>query len=118
MMVPVFLYVVAVKLSRGGPSPLAPDWLAGVLPNLACAAVVPLAAFVSPRALRFRDFITFDALICAGLCGYEVAQLWMPRRTFDTNDLWASAAGAVFALLPGAVVFAATRRPTDPSGPD
>src|SRR4029077_5456800 len=85
-------YTAAVKLTRGGSSALAPEWLAGVLPNLVCGAVVPLAAFLSGRAIRFRDFLLFDALVLAGLCAYEVAQLWMPRRTFEWGDLWASGA--------------------------
>src|SRR5262245_22747634 len=106
-------YTAAVKLSRAGSSALAPEWLAGVLPNLVCAAVVPLAAFLSGRAIRFRDFLLFDALVLAGLCGYEVAQLWMPRRTFDWDDLWASGAGALAALAVGAGLFLVTcRAPT------
>lgn len=110
LILPVFVYAVAAKLTRGSHH-LAPEWLEGVLPNLACGAAVPVAIFLSPRALRFRDYLLFDALILFGLCAYEVAQIWMPKRTFDWNDLWASGIGAAVAVVAGAGVFASSRKP-------
>src|SRR4051812_32625223 len=102
-------YVAAVKLTREGAAPLAPAWLAGALPNLVCGAVLPLAAFLSRRPVRAVDFLWMTLSSLAGLWLYEVAQIWMPRRTFDWDDVWASAAGAVLALPLGAAFFLATR---------
>jgi hypothetical protein len=45
----------------------------------------------------------------AGLGLYEVAQLWMPLRTFDWGDLAATAAGSVAALVLGAGCLSLTR---------
>src|SRR5262245_38917912 len=113
-MASAFVITAAAKLSRSGPDRLGPGrpaWLVGVLPNFVCGAAVPLAAFLSPRVLRPREYGAFVALVLVGLCGYEAAQLWLPRRTFDTDDLLASGAGALVALVVGAGLFVATRRP-------
>ena len=103
------VYVATVKLTRDGSVHLATDWLAGVLPNFVCGAVVPLAAFLSRKSLRFRDFLWMTLLTSIGLSVYEFAQLWMPRRTFDWDDILASIAGAFLALIIGAGFFVATR---------
>ena len=102
-------YIAAVKLSRGGSIALAPEWLIGVLPNLVGSAVLPQAVFFSTRAVRVRDFLMFAVFTMAGLCVYEVAQLWMPRRTFDLNDLWATVAGTVVAGIVGTGFFICSR---------
>jgi VanZ like family len=101
-------YVAAVKLTREGDSVLASAWLAGVLPNLVCGAIVPLVAFLSRRALRVGDFLWMTLFTLVGLCLYEFAQLWMPRRTFDWDDVWATMAGALLALVVGAGFYLAT----------
>lgn len=98
-------YVAIVKLTREGESALATAWLAGVLPNLVCAALIPLAPFLSRRPLRVRDFLGMTLFGAVGLCLYEFAQVWMPRRTFDWGDVWATAAGALMALALGAGFF-------------
>lgn len=107
-----FAYALVVKLARGSTVVVAPDWLAGVLPNFVGAALVPLAVLVSARMLTLREYLLFVVLILIGLCGYEVVQLWMPRRTFDWNDLWASGAGALVAVVLGLGFFRPSRPDT------
>jgi len=102
------VYLVAVKLTRGGSIHLASEWLAGVLPNLVCGAVIPLAAFLSRKSLRVRDFLWMTLFSSLGLCAYEFAQIWMPRRTFDWDDVLATIAGTILALMLGAIFFVAT----------
>ncbi|QDU21200.1 VanZ family protein [Urbifossiella limnaea] len=116
-------YVAAVKLTREGEVVLSTAWLAGVLPNLVCAAVVPLAPLLSRRLLSGRDFLWMTLFTAIGLCLYEFTQVWMPRRTFDWDDVVATAVGAMVALVLGAGFFLLTGRksaePTaapDPAG--
>ena len=103
-------YVAAVKLTRDGGTHLATAWVAGVLPNFVCGAVVPLAVFLTQRSLRFREFLWMTLFTLIGLCVYEVAQLGMPRRTFDWDDILASIAGAIMALVLGTGFFIANWR--------
>jgi glycopeptide antibiotics resistance protein len=104
--------VVVVKLTREGESALTTAWMAGVLPNLVCAAVVPLAPFLSRRFLRDRDFLGMTLFTAIGLCLYEFAQLRMPRRTFDWDDVAATAVGAMAAVVLGAGFFLFTGKKT------
>lgn len=95
-----FFYTLMVKLD-GAPSrgdTFAPTWLAGVLPNLAAAFIVPLMLFIPPKFVRFRDVVRLAAMMFVGLTLYEVMQLQMPRRTFDWYDIIASAVGAMAAV--------------------
>jgi hypothetical protein len=108
-------YVAVVKLTRGGECPLAPPWLAGVLPNVVCGFAVPLVVFLTGRVLRVADFLWMASFTLAGLCLYEVAQVWMPRRTFDWADVGATVVGVLLALVVGAAFFFVTRE--KPAGP-
>ena len=40
-----------------------------------------------------------------GLCMYELAQVWIPNRTFDWSDVGATVAGGLAALLLGGGFF-------------
>jgi hypothetical protein len=105
------IYVLAVKFVRGSSDALAPLWLAGVLPNLFGAALVPLVLFLSSRAVTLKDFLMFVVIFAIALSGYEVAQIWMPRRSFDWYDLLATAIGALIAAGLGPALF--LRRPSE-----
>ena len=89
---------LAVKLTRQSDIFLAPEWLAAVLPNFVCASMIPIAIFLSRRTIQFRDTLWMAAFSAMMLVAYEIAQLWMPRRTFDWNDIWATVAGATFSI--------------------
>jgi hypothetical protein len=98
-------YAVAVKLTREGEAVLASEWLAGVLPSLVCATVLPLFPFFSRRSVRVGDFLGVTLFTTVGLCVYEFAQIGMPRRTFDWDDIGATVVGGTLALMLGLGFF-------------
>ena len=100
-----FVYVVAVKFTRGSDTVLAPEWLAGVMPNLVCGIAIPFVVFVSNRVLKYSEFLLFASLIVLGLIGYEFFQLVKSHRTFDWDDIVASIVGGAIAVLIGTVFF-------------
>ena len=75
------------------------DWLVGVMPNLLPAAVLPALIFIRPRTVRFKEYLGMVFAILLALIAYEVAQLWMPSRTFDVADIVASILGAGLGCL-------------------
>ncbi len=96
------------------------SWVLGVLPNFLVASVFPSVVFLSRKSMSWRDFVCATGMIALGMCVYEVAQLWMPRRTFDWADLVATAVGAVVALGIGRCLFFARRHlhSPEPHSPD
>jgi len=94
--------ILRIRLS--GPS-LFPAWMIGVMPNFIPAAVLPMLLFISKRVVRPRDYLGMVLTILAVLCAYEIAQIWMPQRTFDWADLAASVAGSCLGWLIGSLVF-------------
>ena len=105
LLILAFVYTVAVKFGRGSETVLAPDRLAGVMPNLVCGAVIPLAIFFSKRKIRYRDYLFFVGCIVIALIGYEFTQLLGTKRTFDRNDITASIVGGGIAVLIGTCFF-------------
>jgi hypothetical protein len=105
-----FGFTVAVKLTRGTDASFVPDDIAGVLPNLMCGALVPVVIFIGTRDITARDYLLFVALILCSLVVYDVTQLWMPRRTFAFDDIWASAVGSAIAVALGFALFLRPRR--------
>jgi len=75
--------------------------LAGSMPN--CVAVVLTALLFGFVHADRADSTPFKltAMSMIVMVGYEVAQIWMPGRTFDLNDIAASVIGGfiVFPLL-------------------
>ncbi len=69
------------------------------MPNLLPAAVLPALIFIRPRTTRFKEYLGVVFAILLGLIAYEFAQLWMPSRTFDVSDIFASILGAVLGCL-------------------
>ena len=82
-----------------------PVGIVGVMPNLIPAAFLPMLLFATGRVVRWRDYVGVAVAILGALCAYEVAQIWMPRRTFDWADIAASGAGACVGCLLGWMVF-------------
>jgi hypothetical protein len=66
--------------------------------------------FIGNRVIRLLDFFSFCGLVACGLVVYELFQLVMPNRTFETNDLSATALGA---LLPAALGWILFQRNTE-----
>lgn len=69
-------------------------WLVGVMPNLLPALVMPALIFIRPQIVRFNEYLMLVFAILVGLIVYEIVQLWMPSRTFDSADIAASFVGA------------------------
>jgi len=80
-------------------------WFIGVMPNFLSAAFMPLLIFATRIVLVFRDYLGIVVTICAALCAYEFAQIWLPKRTFDWADIGASLVGSCLACLVGWLVF-------------
>ena len=89
--------------------------VAGSLPNF--LAVVIFSAAVT--ALRFpessRAIVHTTISVVLGLTLYEVAQIWMPHRVFDWNDIAATLLGGVFSwlllVIPRKIFMGSTGRP-------
>jgi len=73
--------------------------IAGSAPN--AVAVVLLASIFAVAKGRARDATPFRLAVISTLSmvAYEIAQIWMPGRTFDPFDLIASLIGGVIAFL-------------------
>lgn len=82
-----------------------PFWILGVMPNFLPAIVLPTLVFFRPQVVSYRDYLQMVLTILIVLVVYEVAQIWMPGRTFDWSDLGASVAGAAVSCLLGWIVF-------------
>jgi len=82
-----------------------PVWIIGGMPNFIPAAFMPMLLFITRRTVRPREYFGVVLAILGALCAYEVAQIWMPKRTFDWADVAASAAGSCLACLLGWSVF-------------
>ena len=92
---------IIIKISRGeiaraGFDPLA---LGGNAPDFLFAFAAPLVPMLSPRELSWNFFFRNAALILLGCLAYEISQIWMPGRTFDTRDIVAMFLGALLAAI-------------------
>ncbi len=100
-----FALTIVVKIVRSRMEVGLPMWVMDSLPNFICGAVVPFALLTGNRAIRFLDFLSFCALIVLGLIVYELVQIGLPKRTFEVNDLIASAVGALLPVMLGRIFF-------------
>jgi hypothetical protein len=105
MMFNGFALTLGVKIVRGNQGMELPTWVMDSLPNFICAAVIPFAILMGNRAIRLLDFFSFCGLVAFGLVVYELFQLVMPNRTFETNDFIATALGALLPVALGWIFF-------------
>jgi glycopeptide antibiotics resistance protein len=73
--------------------------LAGSLPNFLAVLVLGVGLIVIKPPREGKSVLRPIAAIVAGLTLYEIAQIWMPNRTFDWNDLFATILGGVVCWL-------------------
>lgn len=73
--------------------------VAGSLPNFLAVVVFTLAIMTLQLPGSSRDILRTVISIMLGLILYEVAQIWMPHRVFDWNDIAATLLGGVFTWL-------------------
>ena len=73
--------------------------IAGSLPNFLAVVVFSLANVVLRFPQRNREILRAIGSIMIGLILYEIAQIWMPHRTFDWNDIAATLLGGIFTWL-------------------
>lgn len=80
-------------------------WVLGVHANFLPALVLPTLVFLRPRDVTWGDYVRMTGALALGLVGYEAAQLWMPRRTFDWADVAATMVGALLAIVLGRLAY-------------
>ncbi len=73
--------------------------IAGSLPNFLSVVIFSLAIVFLRHPQGYRDVIRAIVSIVIGLMLYEVAQIWMPHRTFDWNDIAATLLGGIFTSM-------------------
>jgi hypothetical protein len=73
--------------------------VAGSLPNFLAVLVFSLAYTVIKPPQGSRQIIQTIATVVIGLTLYEIAQIWMPHRTFDWNDIAATLLGGLVAWI-------------------
>lgn len=100
-----FVYIVALKATRGSDITLAPEWLAGILPSLLCTAVLPFIILTSNRNLTYSHFLKWTVLIMMGFVVYEILHVVRTKQVFDWDHLVASFVGSGIAVLIGSWFF-------------
>jgi hypothetical protein len=73
--------------------------LAGSLPNFLAVLVFGVAVVLVKPPQDGKSVLRPIAAIVTGLSLYEIAQIWMPNRTFDWNDLFATILGGIVCWL-------------------
>ena len=73
--------------------------VAGSLPNFLAVLVFSVAYTVIKPPANARTILGTITTVVIGLVLYEIAQIWMPHRTFDWNDIAATVLGGIFAWM-------------------
>lgn len=71
--------------------------IAGSLPNFLAVLIFSFAFALIRLPKSSQDIARMVTSIVAGLILYEVAQIWMPHRVFDWNDVAATLIGGAVA---------------------
>jgi glycopeptide antibiotics resistance protein len=80
--------------------------VAGSLPNFLAVLILSLGVMVVKFPQCNSEVIRAILAVVAGLTFYEIAQIWMPHRVFDWNDIAATFLGGLVSWL----LIASTRR--------
>ena len=64
-----------------------------------------MVAFCFKEVIGFSSYVKTALAAAVGLGLYELAQVYMPRRTFDPADIAASFVGAIFSILVARILF-------------
>ena len=84
---------------------MAPLGLGEVLPTFVIPFAGPLCVFVSRSRMPFGKYAKTCLGAGVGACLYEVAQIWIPWRTFDWADMGAGLAGGILSIALGRLAF-------------
>lgn len=81
--------------------------LLSVLPSFCQAFIgsLMLCLVMDNESLDVRKIVFSSAALCVGCMAYEVSQVFIPGRTFDTNDLIAILVGTIFGVSISVAVF-------------
>ncbi len=102
-----FLFVFLVKevRYRGIRLDIFSSWIVGVLPNFICLFALPQIILVRRTQTTLIEYMKVTFFFAVFMIGYEVAQIWMPRRTFDWADIATSISGAALGIIFVRVVY-------------
>lgn len=76
---------------------------------MVCAGT-PFIAFFSKDVIGLTYYVKTVIGTAVGLSIYELVQFYLPRRTFDPNDIVASSLGALFSITLASILFLMPRK--------
>ena len=71
---------------------------------------MPFVAFCFKGVIGMSYYVKTAVSTAVGLSIYEVAQIYLPRRTFDPEDIVASFAGATTSIVLASLLFLIQRK--------
>ena len=77
----------------------------GTSTNFVVCAAMPFVAFCLKDVISLSSYVKTALGTAVGLSIYEVAQIYLPRRTFDPNDIVASFLGAIVSIMLAIILF-------------
>jgi hypothetical protein len=77
----------------------------GISPNVVIPLALPFVILIANRSVSLWGFTKTATGLAVGIIMYEVIQIWMPKRTFDLMDIYASFAGALASIIIAWVLF-------------
>ena len=77
----------------------------GISPNFVIPLALPFVILIANKSVSLWGFTKTATGSAVGMIVYEVIQIWMPKRTFDFMDIYASFAGALASIIIAWVLF-------------
>jgi len=81
-----------------------PSLVSASVPNFAVTSLCPALLILAKKKYHYVEYLRFIGSTFMAMVLYEIVQIWMPRRTYDWNDIFASFLGAIVASVAGLVV--------------